>query len=454
MTFTIENLKKIKKIHFIGIGGIGVSALARIMKHKNYEVTGSDLKSSNLTKQLQKEGIKVFYNQIDENITKDVELVVKTSAVKSNPETKKAQKLNIPILNRGEFLSIISNEYNLISVSGSHGKTTTSALITYALKQIKSEVSFNVGGILSNFNTNSDIKDSGVFVTEADESDGSFLNLYPNISLINNLDPEHLEYYGNFENLKKAFKKFSKQSNITIWNKEDKNLKTFMNDYKITFGLNENAYYYAKNIKENLMSTTFDFYKDNKKIKEFNIPLTGIYNVLNTVGAIGAVDQLKNINIMDLDFSGFKGVKRRCECVFQNKVKNISFYDDYAHHPIEISELFKNILRNERIVILYQPHRYSRTRDNFNEIVEVLKMPKNLVVLKEYSANETIIEGAKAVDLFNKLKKSDYEFLKFAENHKEAENFAQSVYDDNYILFSVGAGNVNEVLYSLAKKLS
>lgn len=452
INFTIDNLKNIKTIHFIGIGGIGVSALARIMKAKNYTVTGSDLKSSELTKNLENEGIKVFYSQVASNITPNVELIVKTSAVKENEETIRAKKLNIPILIRGEFLSLISNEYNLIAVAGSHGKTTTSALITYALKNLRNDISFNVGGILSNFNTNSEIKEKGIFVTEADESDGSFLNLLPNITLLNNLDPEHLDHYGNFENLKKAFLNFSKQSKITIWNTDDKNLKSIFS-VGITFGFSDNAVYTPKNIEEKGFTTYFDLYKNNKKIKKYELPLTGKYNVLNTVAAIASIDQLDDINILDLDFSDFKGVKRRSELIYKNKEKNISLFDDYAHHPIEMEALFKNILRKENIIILYQPHRYTRTRDSFDEIVRVLKMPKNLVLLKEYAASEEIIKGASASDLFEKLNKNDYNFLKFANNHTEARNLVTSIFKDNYTIFSVGAGNLNEVLYSLRNNI-
>jgi len=453
--FNIETLKKIKKIHFIGIGGIGVSALARIMNSRGYKITGSDLKTSELTKTLETEGIKVFYSQISSNITPDTELIVKTSAVKENKETIKAKELNIPILLRGEFLSLISNEYNLIAVAGSHGKTTTSALITYALKNLKTDVSFNVGGILSNFNTNSEINENGIFITEADESDGSFLNLLPNIALLNNLDPEHLDHYGNFENLKIAFKKFSEQSKITVWNADDKNLKSiFSNENsEFTFGFSENAFYTPKNIEENGFTTYFDLYKDNKKIKRYELPLTGDYNVINTVAAIASIEQLKTINISDLDFSDFKGVKRRSELIYKNKEKNISLYDDYAHHPVEMKELFKNILRKKNIIILYQPHRYTRTRDSFDELVNVLKMPENLVILKEYAASEEVIEGAGAKDLFNNLDKKNYNFLKFANNKEEAQKFITSVFDKNYTIFSVGAGNLNEVLYSLKGKI-
>lgn len=474
INFTIDNLKNIKKIHFIGIGGIGVSALARIMKAKNYIVTGSDLKSSELTKNLENEGVKVFYSQISSNITSDVELIVKTSAVKENEETIKAKSLNIPILIRGKFLSLISNEYNLIAVAGSHGKTTTTALITYALKNLIDNISFNVGGILSNFNTNSEIKENGIFITEADESDGSFLNLLPNIAILNNLDPEHLDHYGNFENLKKAFLDFSTQAKVTVWNIDDENLKSFLDKRittpsnirgrfpqqklnsklsKLTFGFSKNAFYTAKNIKENGFTTYFDLYKGNKKIKNYELPLTGKYNVLNAVGAIASIDQLNTINISDLDFSDFKGVKRRSELIYRNKEKNISLYDDYAHHPIEMEELFNNILRKENIIILYQPHRYTRTRDSFDEIVKVLKKPNNLVILKEYAASEKVIQGATASDIFDKLNKKDYNFLKFANTKKEAENFITSIFKDNYTVFSVGAGNLNEVLYSLKDKI-
>jgi UDP-N-acetylmuramate--alanine ligase len=430
------------------------------MKSKNYDVSGSDLKPSELTKALEKEGIKVFYSQISNNITSNIELIVKTSAVKENEETIKAKEFNIPILIRGEFLSLISNEYNLIAVAGSHGKTTTTALVTYALKKIRDDISFNVGGILSNFNTNSQIKESGIFVTEADESDGSFLNLLPKIAILNNLDPEHLDHYGNFDNLKKAFQNFANQSNIFVWNIDDKNLSSVLSQspkgrvvVKNTFGLSKDAFYTAKNIVEENFTTYFDFYKGNEKIKRFEIPLTGKYNVLNTVGAISAIDKLDIINILDLDFSDFKGVKRRSELIYKNKEKKISLYDDYAHHPIEIEQLFHNILREKNIVILYQPHRYTRTRDSFGEIVRVLKMPKNLVVLKEYSASEEFIEGATAQDIFSKLDKESYDFLRFANNKKEAEELVTSVFNENYTIFSVGAGNLNEVLYSLKDKI-
>ena len=445
------DLNKIKKIHFIGIGGIGVSALAKIMKFKGLEVTGSDLKSSEITKSLENIGIKVFYTQTKNNIDKYVDLVVKTSAVKENEETLKAKELNIPVLKRGEFLALISNNYKLVAVAGSHGKTTTSALIVYVLKNLGENISFNVGGILSNYNTNSNLEEEGIFVTESDESDGSFLMLEPYIAVLNNLDPEHLDHYGSFENLKKAFKKFSDKSNMVVWNLDDKNFRS-MNLEGITFGFDERADYRALNIKENDIYSFFDLYVKNKFVRKIKVPLKGIYNIYNVLGVIAVFDML-GFDLKYIDFTGFKGVKRRSELVYKNDKKNIYFYDDYAHHPVEIEALFKNILRKNNVVVLYQPHRYTRTRDNFKEITEVLKLPERLIILKEYAASEEVIKGAGAMDIFKVLDKSNYKFLAFADNKSEAQRIITENFKENYILYSVGAGNLNEVLYSLRESL-
>ncbi len=452
----------IKKIYFIGIGGIGVSAIARIMKKRGFEVVGSDLKESEITKTLEKEGIEIFYQQKKEQIDSSIDLVVKTAAVKSNEETIKAEELNIKILLRGEFLSIIANQYNLIAVAGSHGKTTTSSLLTVALKNIREDVSFNIGGIVSNYGTNSDIKEDGIFVTEADESDGTFLKLLPYVAILNNLDPEHLDYYGNFENLKKAFYDFAYSSRVVVWNGDDKNLKSIfaetcsLNGYVkfISFGFDNSNNYRVKDIIENGFTTTFSVLKDGIPLRDtpFTIPMLGKHNVLNALAAIVAIDQndLNPTDIDKVDFSNFTGTKRRFELIFKDKDREISYYDDYAHHPKEMNALFETILNDKyRTIILYQPHRYTRTRDSFNEIVEVLKKVPYLIILKEYAASEKVIEGATAFDIFQKLDSNNHRELFFAKTIESAKEKILSLVKDKDIVFSVGAGNLNQVLYDI-----
>lgn len=446
------DFNKLNKIYFIGIGGIGVSALARICKSRGLNVSGSDSKESELTKELINEGIVINYNHKSENITNDIDLVVKTSAVKENDETLKAKELNIPVVLRGTFLSFIANQYNLIGISGSHGKTTTTALTTFIFKQFYNDTSFNIGGILKNYNSNSQINNGKYFVTETDESDGSFLELFPKTAVLNNLDYEHIEHYGTFENLKKAFVQFANQSEIVIWNKDDEILNKLSPEFKkenYSFGI-KNADFVIKDIEAIEFGTKFKLeYKDN--LFSFNIPLQGFHNVYNATASLISA-YLAKIDLNKIDFSTFAGTKRRFELVYSHNKINI--YDDYAHHPNEIKAFFNTALQKpKRTIIIFQPHRYTRTRDNFNEFVNVLKMPKNLIVLKEYAASEEILQNCGAIDIFNKLKKDDYNMLKFVNSVEEATEFLLNNLRDYDNICCVGAGSVNQIAYKLKDEI-
>ncbi|MBN2694918.1 UDP-N-acetylmuramate--L-alanine ligase [bacterium] len=436
-----------KHIFFIGIGGIGVSALARICKQKGIKVSGSDSTKSELTSELEKEGIKIYYSHKKENIENTVDLVVKTSAVKENEETIEAKKRGIELLSRGAFLAIIANKYRLIAIAGSHGKTTTSSLTAFGMSKTSDLISFNIGGILPNFKTNSFISDSEFFITESDESDGSFLYLKPEIAVITNLDPEHLDYYGSFEKLKEAVIQFANSSKFVIWGYDSQNLKEISKYFKspnISFGFDKNSDFVIEKTENSPLKLNFKLNSENIN-KTVSFPLIGDYNALNG-GAVALLFSVLNINLPD--FSDFLGVKRRMERVYYSKTKNISFYDDYAHHPKEIDALVSTLLSfSEKLIIIFQPHRYTRTRDSFNDFTNVLSKIPNLIVLKEYGASEEIIQGATAKDIFNTLLKENHNYLRFAESKLEAIENLKNILEGGEKVVSIGAGNVNQILY-------
>ncbi len=445
-----------KHIFFIGIGGIGVSALARICNQKGIKISGSDSTKSELTVELEKEGTEIFYSHKKENITQTVDLVVKTSAVKENEETIEAKKREIKLLSRGAFLSIIANKYRLVAVAGSHGKTTTSSLIAFGMSKIFDLISFNIGGILPNFKKNSHISESEFFVTESDESDGSFLYLKPEIAVITNLDPEHLDYYGSFDKLKEAVVQFANSSKFVIWGYDSQNLieiSKYFESPNISFGFNDNSDITIEKIdnsplklkllsKKLANSNSISLSNINKEI---SFPLIGDYNALNG-GAVALLFSILNINVPN--FSDFLGIKRRMERIYYSETKNISFYDDYAHHPKEIEALVSTLLTlPEKLVVIFQPHRYTRTRDSFHEFTDVLSKIPNLIVLKEYGASEEFIYGATAKDIFNTLLEKNHKYLEFAETKEKAIENLKSILNGGERVVSIGAGNVNQVVY-------
>ena len=370
-------LAKTEIIHFIGIGGIGMSGLSLIMKAKGFTIQGSDISFNKNIERLKKEKIKVFIGQKKQNLKNATIVVVSSAIKKNNLEIIEAKRKNLPIISRGEMLAHIVSLTKNIVVVGSHGKTTTTSLIASIFQKTKLDPTIINGGVINSLNNTAKLGKSDWSILEADESDGSFVHIPPTYSIITNLDREHMDFYRSMDDLKRYINQFIEKvpsfgkSFICIDDKVNKDLvKKLKNQNFYTYGTNPKAYFHIKKVKHNIKFTEFDLQVkvQNKKklyVKKLRTPLLGIHNVRNSVAA-AAVALTIGISISDIKkgLSNFKGVQRRFNKIFT--YNNIDFYDDYAHHPTEIKFVLEGVdkvYKNYDKVCIFQPHRISRLRD-------------------------------------------------------------------------------------------
>ena len=458
----IKKNKKIK-IHFIGIGGIGMSGIAELMQKLGYIILGSDKKESENTKRLRDIGIVIKIGHDKKNL-KDVNAVVFSSAINlNNPEILEAKKNKIPIVSRADMLGELMKNKKCIAVAGSHGKTTTTSLVGNILESGKLDPTIVNGGIINSFSKNNKFGQGEWMVVEADESDGSFLKLPHQISIITNLDIEHLDYYKTPKNLYFAFEQFIMKLpfyGIAIINEDDKNLKKIINNNHntrkiITFSKkNKKANIFIENIIFQSEYTKFvlKFNTSVNNIKgthSYKIKAIGIHNVLNGTASIiaGLLAGVKN-NYIKSALVNYIGVKRRF--TYLGKINSSNIYDDYAHHPTEIAATLSGAKQiNKNLVVVFQPHRYSRTKILFKEFINILSKIQTLYLLDTYSAGEKKIKGFESKDLYLNLKiknKKIYYVRKSGLNrivYKETSK--------NNIIIFMGAGSISTIASNFIK---
>ncbi len=450
------------KIHFIGIGGIGMSGIAELMHKIGYTVFGSDIIETENIKRLREIGIIIKIGHHKKNLG-NVNAVVYSSAInQNNPEIKEAKNNKIPIVSRADMLGELMKNKKCIAVAGSHGKTTTTSLVGNILESGKLDPTIVNGGIINSISKNNKFGKGEWMVVEADESDGSFLKLPHQISIITNLDIEHLDYYKSSENLNSAFEQFIKNLpfyGISIINEDDKNLKKLIlkNDTRkiISFSnKNKNVNVYIKEVVLLKHYSKFKL-KFNSPINTFSgthsykIKAIGLHNIYNATASIiaGLLAGVKN-NYIKSALINYIGVKRRFTHIGKINLSNI--YDDYAHHPTEILATLKGAKQvNKNIVVVFQPHRYSRTKILFNEFVNVLSKLNKLYLLETYSAGEKKIKGFETKDIYNKLRK-----LKKNVVYLEKDNLNKIIYSETYrqnIIIFMGAGSISKIASNFVK---
>ena len=447
------------KIHFIGISGIGMSGIAELMLDQGYEVQGSDLVLNDNSKRLERKGIHIFLGHSKKNID-NIDAVVFSSAInKKNPEIITALNKKIPLLSRADMLAELMKNKKCIAIAGSHGKTTTTSLVGNILNYGQLDPTIVNGGIINSLSKNNRYGKGEWMVVEADESDGSFLKLPHQISIITNLDIEHLDFYKSKENLIKSFEKFINMLpfyGVTILCLDDKNLQTLSKKINsrniITYSIkSKKADVYIFDIIKKTNQTSFKLNINKKNIKhkrnyKFTINAIGNHNILNGTASIIAskIVGVKNHSINNA-LKNYIGVKRRF--TYLGKKNKAFIFDDYAHHPTEIVatlDAAKNLKRN--IVIVFQPHRYSRTKILMPEFIRVLSKIKNLIILNTYSAGEKKIAGATSKDMhLNLLKINKNSF--FLNNINKLENTLHKfTLKKNTIIF-MGAGSISSLAY-------
>ncbi len=459
------NIKLAKKeiIHFIGIGGIGMSGLSLIMKGQGFKVQGSDISNNKNIDRLKKEKIKIFLNQSKKNLTNATIAVVSSAIKKNNPEFIEAKRRKIPIIKRGEMLANIVSLMKNIVVVGSHGKTTTTSLITSIFQQTKIDPTIINGGIINSIKNNARLGKSDWSILEADESDGSFVHISPTYSIITNIDREHMDFYKSMNDLKNNFIKFTNKvpsfGKTFICNDDEINrelIKSIKNKNFYTFGEKNDSNFRIKKIKQDKSFSKFDLEvklpnKDNLNIKDLKIPLIGIHNIRNAVGAIGVALTIGiPIKKIKKGLALFKGVERRFNKVFT--YNNIEFYDDYAHHPTEIKvvlQSIKKVFNNFEKICIFQPHRISRLKDLKKEFTCAFKDADTVILCPIYSAGEKIELGFKYIDFAREIiKNSNVELFMIENQNQLAKYLKQNMYGKK-IVVGMGAGSISSWIKGL-----
>ncbi|MFH1645259.1 MAG: UDP-N-acetylmuramate--L-alanine ligase [Candidatus Omnitrophota bacterium] len=456
----IGGMDNIKRIHFVGIGGIGMSGIAWLCLRKGYSISGSDIKAAFLTNKLADEGAKIFIGHRSENI-EDPDIVVYSSAVlEQNPELQEARAKGIPLLKRGEFLSFMGEAGQCIAVTGAHGKTTTSSLVATMLQEAGLSPSGVVGALVPYFDGNAFIGEGKHFVVEADESDGSFLFLKPDIAVITNIDLEHLDYYNSMEQIKEAYLKFMEKvpanGKVICWG-EDENICSLLENFKgsvMTYGLNNGNDLRAKNIEFNGMASEFDCYYKTKYLGRFVINIPGEHNVLNSLAAI-AVGLSVGLNpeVIISAVSEYRGAERR----FQIKTEEdgIVVVDDYAHHPTEIIATLKvaRSMNPKRLVTIFQPHRFSRTKFLKDRFAKAFDGTDYLILTDIYPADERPIYGVTSMLIYNDIVKTKKINVNYLAKGLLLDYVSSFVRKGDMLLF-LGAGDIGKLSGEFVKMIN
>ena len=449
-----------KHIHLIGIGGIGMSGIARLLREEGHKVSGSDIKETKILQDLRRLGAQIYLGHCASHV-KDADLVVYSSAItQDNPEIREAQSRNIPVVKRAQMLAELMQEKKVITVTGAHGKTTTSSLAAHLLKESGLSPTAAVGGILRDSDSNVFFGKSIYFVAEADESDGSFLYYKPDYSIITNLDYEHLDYYGSFDNLTEAFRKFlnnTKPDGCVFCCGDDVNLRKVLSDYKgrvLLYGLSRQADIYAAGIKLERLVSSFDCFYNNKLLTRLDLPLGGTHNVVNSLSVVGLGLQL-GVGLEDIKkaLATYKGAKRRMEIKLD--CREILIIDDYAHHPTEIKATLSALvgLGRRRIIAVFQPHRYSRTRLLSKQFGESFRAVDCVIVTDIYPAGEQPIAGVDAGLIYESIKKDGHPDVRYLPKEDIVEHLLKNARPKDLIV-TLGAGDITRLSDELAERFN
>lgn len=451
-----------KKYHFIAIGGVGMSGLAKYLLQNGYEVSGSDINDSKYVKSVRELGAKVFIGHDENNVPDDCIVVASTAIREQNPEIQKARRLWLPIWHRSDLLAQISQQENyFIGYSGTHGKTTTSGLCSYVMELAGLKPSYVVGGIIPEINTNANCSGGKYFIAELDESDGTIVKYSPNLVVVNNLEPDHLDFYKNgLESILETFETFisnMREGGIILANMDNEGVKRLTSHFMtnnlphnakfVTYSIGGNTDYSVKNIEYMPDYTSFDIYYKGEKQTELRIALKGVHNVYNAL-AVWASLHIAGVDMSKVNphFATFTGMGRRFEKV--GEFDGISIYDDYAHHPTEIKATLScsKSFKDKHIIAVFQPHRYSRLQNLWNEFMEAFDNVDELVVTDVYAASEDPIDGVNSEAFVNEFKEKSEIPCKYISG--SIENVAAEIYGKlkpNDIVIGLGAGTITKL---------
>jgi UDP-N-acetylmuramate--alanine ligase len=450
----------IKHYHLIGIGGIGMGTLASLLLAKGHKVSGSDLKENELTGQLRKNGATISIGHDAGNVKKP-DFVVYSSAVRvTNPEFFEATSRKIPILKRAEVLAQLVNEQTGITIAGAHGKTTTTSMVSSLLINAGLKPTTAVGGIINSTSSyNANLGEGKYFVAEADESDGTFLYFQPHYSIITNIDFEHIDHYKNWDGILTAFRRFiqcTAKSGCVIACGEDERLRELVEKGGVRamlYGFDASFDVYAQNIVTKGFATTFDCFTKKGKLGTLQLKVPGRHNVLNAMAAVCLAQQLGiSLDVIQKTLGEFTGVKRRFQ--LKGEIDGVMVVDDYGHHPTEITATLKaaRSFNPKRLVTVFQPHRYSRTKFLLNEFVTSLKLADELILTDIYAASEKVTEGIPTKDLLEKLKDSLGGRVTYLKKEDILNHLHTFVQPGDLVLF-LGAGDIYHLSDDMVKQM-
>ena len=458
-------LAKSEIIHFIGIGGIGMSGLSLIMKGKGFKVQGSDISSNKNIERLKKNKIKILIGHNKQNINKATIVVVSSAIKKNNPELIEAKKKQLPVYKRGEMLAHIVSLTKNIVVVGSHGKTTTTSLIASIFQETKIDPTIINGGVINSINNSAKLGKSDWSILEADESDGSFIYIPPTYSIITNIDREHMDFYSSMSELNEYFIKFVSKvpsfgkSFICLDDKNNRNLiKNLKNKNFYTYGLDPKSNFCIKNVKQLREYSEFDLKiilpnKENRLIKKIRTPLLGLHNIRNSVAA-AALSITVGLTVSNIKkgLKNFKGVQRRFNKIFT--YNNVDFFDDYAHHPTEIRVVLdgvRNVYNGYEKICIFQPHRISRLKDLKKEFTHAFKGADKVVLFPIYTAGEKINLGFSYLSFAKDIiKNSKVKLFLINDKYQLAKYIKNNIYGKK-IVIGMGAGTISTWMRELPK---
>ncbi len=452
---------KIQHIHFVGIGGIGMSGIAEVLLNLGYQVSGSDARETEVTRRLQSLGAKVSYGHRRENL-KEADVVVTSSAIrKGNPEVQAAEERLIPVIPRAEMLAELMRMKIGIAVAGTHGKTTTTSLISTVLAAGGLDPTVVIGGRLNSIGSNARLGQGEYLVAEADESDGSFLKLMPTIAVVTNIDPEHLDYYKGIDEIKETFLSFLNKIpffGLAVLCLDHPNIQSLLPRLKkrfTTYGLTTQADFQAKEIVFEGLSTSFDVIHRRREIGRLSLRMPGLHNVYNALATLAAAFELDiPFEVVQETLRDFSGIQRRFQ--IKGEKNGVLVVDDYGHHPVEIMATLKAARTGwtKRIVAVFQPHRYTRTQALFKDFLTAFYDADVLVLTDIYPAGEDRIEGVESRALFEGLREYGHKDVTYLPDKKEIVEHLLRIISPGDLVITLGAGDIWQVSEELVNKLN
>ncbi len=451
---------RVRHVHFVGVGGIGMSGLAEILRTLEFDVSGSDLRDGENTRRLRRLGVRIDVGHHEDNVA-DADVVVYSSAIgDENPEMLRARQLGTPVITRAEMLAELMRVKYGVALAGSHGKTTTTSLVATVLRAAGLDPTVVVGGRMEALGTNARLGEGDLLVAEADESDGSFLRLTPTIAAITNIDPEHLDFYGTHEDLKDAFVEFAEKvpfyglAVLCLDHPHVQDLLPRIRRRHVTYGLSPQADYCARNLKFTGTLSSFVAYRKGEPLGEFGVRMPGQHNVLNCLAAIAIADELEvPLDVMKNALATFGGVDRRFTVVGQHD--GVTLVDDYGHHPAEIVATLEAARRayDGRVVVAFQPHRYSRTEQLFEEFTRAFNKADVVYVTDIYAAGERPIDGISSHALVEAIRQHGHHHVRHVPDRRDLATSLAEAAEPGDVVIALGAGDINKVLRSVAVEL-